>query len=213
MKTLIVNASSKSKREYVEETFSYSSKPFHSQLSKNHSSALIAARENLLEQVKISIGPDIAQGIADPKDDEYLPAFLRYSGRTYSKITDAAWRSLTANNNYDLIILSALYGLVGYNDPVRNYQIRQDTKLIASTIGNFWRDAGAKDWLLNYIENGSFKRVYFVLSTSYSKIIQKDNLIKELTDMGIQAEDKQMVSKGMVSMLERGSFINNFLLS
>ena len=214
MTTLIVNASSKSKRSQCNEPFSYDAHPFHTRLGKQNASKFIKARHHILKQFHLDTGPDIDEGRADAKDGEYLPAYLRYSGRTYSKISDEAWKSLIANDGeYDMVILSALYGFVRYNEPVREYEVKQVTPMGDTKIGYFWRDTGAKEWLLDYIKHNNITKVLFVLSKSYSDIIRKKELMKELELMGIEAEDRQMKAKGMASMLERGKYINELLLS
>ena len=56
-------------------------------------------------------GPDLKETKIHESQDDYLPAFIRYSGRTYSKIDHNAWMQMVDNpEKYDCIILSALYG-------------------------------------------------------------------------------------------------------
>ena len=84
---------------------------------------------------------------------------------------------------------------------------KKDKAMMGARIKN-----GAKEWLLDYIKQNNITDVKFVLSTSYANIIQRDKLIEELREIGINAEDRQMKAAGRASMLARGSYINDLLL-
>lgn len=213
MKTLIVNASSKSKITKNEAPYLTTGESFQNLITKANASKLQDARLKVLKLMKVESGPDI--GNAEIEKIAFLPAYQRYSGRTYSRITNEAWQKLIDQpEKFDFVILSALYGLIRYDEPIRNYSIRQDDKLPDKTpISKFWNNQGISNWLYDYIKQNDFDDVKFVLSTSYSAIVDKEHLINRLTDeLGIQAEDKQMKSTGMKSMLLRGDYINNFLI-
>ena len=82
------------------------------------------------------------------------------------------------------------------------------------SIGKFWRDQGAQDWLFNYIKNNDIDQVKFVLSTSYSDIVGKEVLMKKLKEeLSISSADKQFKEGGgMKSMTLRGQYINDLLV-
>ena len=145
----------------------------------------------------------------------FLPAYSKYKGRTFSKVTEEAWTSLIKDDDFDCVILSAYYGLIRFDEPIRNYEIKQVTKLPSGTaIGKFWKTSGAENWLFDYIENNQFENVKFVLSTSYSDIIQKERLMIRLKDeLNVPSEDQQFKhGGGMKSMTLRGQYINDLLL-
>ncbi len=213
MTTLIVTASSKTKAEISLKSFEYADRSFINSIDKRYSEELLKARKSIAVSESIELGPDIIEGLADPVDNEFLPAYIRYTGRTYSRITDDAWVSLNnSDGKFDMVILSAVYGLMRYNEPVRNYNTQQKDKINETRIATFWKNKGAKTWLMNYIQKNNFDDVKFVLSTSYAAIVERDRLIDELRNLGINAEDKQLKSAGRASMLERGSYINDLLL-
>jgi cytoplasmic iron level regulating protein YaaA (DUF328/UPF0246 family) len=187
MKTLIVTASSKSKRK-ENLIFKKQHKTFSNTISDKN-------RQELLT---------------------FLPAYSRYKGRTFSKVTEEAWTSLIEDDNFDCVILSAYYGLIRFDEPIRNYEIKQVTKLPSGTaIGKFWKASGAENWLFDYIENNQVENVKFVLSTSYSDIIQKEKLMNRLKDeLDVPNEDQQFKhGGGMKSMSLRGQYINDLLLN
>jgi hypothetical protein len=83
-----------------------------------------------------------------------------------------------------------------------------------TTIGKFWKTSGAADWLFDYIEKSNVDDVKFVLSTIYSDIVQKENLMSRLKDeLDVSSEDQQFKhGGGMKSMTLRGQYINDLLL-
>ncbi len=216
MKTLIVTASSKSKRDFTDNLFQYKDKKFYNSVKPEYKSALLKARQELIGEMGLDNGPDLNETKIHESQEDYLPAFIRYSGRTYSKIDHNAWLEMVNKpEDFDCIILSALYGLVRFDEPIRNYPIKQADKIPQkSTIKSFWKKQGASEWLFDYVKRNEIDDVKFVLSTSYSEIVQRDNLIDRFQDeLGIKAEDKQFKSQGRKSMLLRGKYINDSLLS
>jgi cytoplasmic iron level regulating protein YaaA (DUF328/UPF0246 family) len=123
---------------------------------------------------------------------------------------------LTENpEKFDCIILSALYGLIRYDEPIRNYEIKQVDKIPQkSSIKAFWKQNGAADWLFDYIKRNDIGTVKFVLSTSYAGIVSRDKLMQRLdNELGISSEDNQFKEQGRKSMLLRGQYINDFLIN
>ncbi len=215
MRTLIVTASSKSKRK-ENLIFKKPSKTFSNSISEKNQQELLHARSSLLKEFGFSEGPDTHFNLKPTDDKDFLPAYSRYKGRTFSKVTEGAWTSLLKNDDFDCIILSAYYGLIRFNEPIRNYEIKQVTKLPSgTTIGKFWKASGATNWLFDYIENNQFEDVKFVLSTMYSDIIQKETIMNRLKDeLDVSSEDQQFKhGGGMKSMSLRGQYINDLLLN
>lgn len=214
MKTLIVTASSKSKRLTPPKKFTYSKQRFTDSINSKFQKDLLSARKSLIETMNIEPGPDVFPKTISEDDPEFLPAYLRYSGRTYSKIDLDSWNTLsTKSNEWDCVILSALYGIIRYDEPIRNYSIKQTDKFpTKSTIAKFWNEQGASNWLFDYIKHNEFENVKFVLSTEYAGIVRRDDLIQRLKDeLDIIGEDRQFKANGRASMLLRGQYINDLL--
>ena len=214
MRTLIVTASSKNKNK-ENLIFKNPSKTFSNSISEKNRLELLDARSSLLKELGFSEGPDTHPNLEPTDKEEFLPAYMRYKGRTFSKVTEEAWSILVQNINFDCVILSAYYGLILYDEPICNYEIKQVTKLPSgTTIGKFWKNSGAENWLFDYIENNQFDDVKFVLSTLYSDIIKKEKLMSRLKDeLDVPSEDQQFKHVGgMRSMSFRGQYINDLLL-
>ena len=217
VKQLIVTASSKSKRSENEIPFLAPKRSFIDSLNEKNQKNLLKARTELLNELNLNKGPDTHNNIKPSADPVFLPAYNRYSGRTFSKVSTEAWSNLNNKpDEFDCVILSAYYGLIRFNDPIRNYKIKQVTKMPSGKIiGKFWKDQGAQDWLFDYVKNNNIGQVKFVLSTSYSDIIGKESLMKKLKEeLEITSADKQFKEGGgMKSMTLRGQYINDFLLN
>ena len=216
MKKLLVTASSKTKLKTNEIAFKKSEKPFYASLSDKNKKIFFNARSYLLDEFGLDEGPDTNDSLAKTEEPIYLPAYLRYKGRTFSKVTPEAWDALNSNTDaFDCVILSAFYGIIRFNEPIRNYSIRQDTKMKSGqTISKYWRDQGASEWLFDYIKKNNIEEVKFVLSTEYSGIVKRDELMRQLKDeLGISSEERQFKEAGgMKAMTSRGQYINDFLL-
>ena len=113
VKQLIVTASSKSKRTEGEIPFFAPEKSFLDSLDNKNQKSIINARTELLKEFKFDKGPDTHADIKSTSDPVYLPAYTRYSGRTFSKVSSDAWDSLNKNTeDFDCVILSAYYGII-----------------------------------------------------------------------------------------------------
>ena len=215
MKTLIVTASSKSKRK-ENIIFKKPSKSFSNSISEKSQLELLNARSSLLKEFGFAEGPDTHSNLKPTNEEAFLPAYSRYKGRTFGKVSEEAWNSLLKDDTYDCVILSAYYGLIRYNELIRNYEIKQVTKLPSGVkIGKFWKASGAADWLFDYIKTNQVDEVKFVLSTMYSDIVQKETLMNRLKEeLSVSSEDQQFKhGGGMKSMTLRGQYINDLLLN
>ena len=66
-----------------------------------------------------------------------MEAYERYTGtysQIYRQISSGSWEKLRKSQNLDLVIVSALYGLVRFDEPIQNYNITmKDNNSISST--------------------------------------------------------------------------------
>ena len=166
MRKLLVTASSKTKVKTNEIGF-IKSATFYDSLSEKNKINFFNARSMLLSEFGIEEGPDTNPSSDSKTSSIYLPAYQRFKGRTFSKVSPNAWDNLTKKpDSFDCVILSAFYGVIRFNEPIRNYSIRQDTRMKSGQeISKYWRDQGAHEWLYEYIKSNKFDEVKFVLST------------------------------------------------
>ena len=157
MKTLIVTASSKSKRQSEIYTYKPPKKRFHQIIDEEYQKSLLKSRDKVLKSTGEENGLDMT-GYAVKLSYDVLPAYKRYSGRTYSRISPEAWENANENKDVDIVILSAMYGLVRYDEPIRNYSIKQVDQVSRGVkFQTMWKKSGAKDWLFDFVKQESFK--------------------------------------------------------
>jgi cytoplasmic iron level regulating protein YaaA (DUF328/UPF0246 family) len=146
--------------------------------SLSYSKTLLEARIQLLESIKCTL------------DWNYtLPAWQLYSGnrsKLYRKVTDANWQK----PNTDIIIVSALFGLLKHNDliPIYNVSITDRIPHINRSILNYWQN-------YNLYQNINNNQIIDLLSANYRQAInQEENRIGEIPH--VQWNDNYGTHKG-----------------
>jgi len=87
---------------------------------------LLEARSELARLLGLPPGPDLG-GLASGEPIQYLPAWQRYEGHVYSC---KGMKELYPHaQSKKILIISALYGLVDANDPIRRYDVHMGCKL------------------------------------------------------------------------------------
>lgn len=183
---------------------------FIDSVPKEMSARLLELRKKILEFTDEPLGPDVDPKAGNPRIP-LLPAFRRYTGRTYSQITTEAWEAILEDENLDMVIVSPFYGLVLYDDPIRNYELKSvDKAPDGKTIKTFWKGQDLSEILEEFIFANKFERVMFVLSESYSTMIKREKLSERLEERGVACSYHQFKEFGRGSMIERGRFITRF---
>jgi len=104
------------------------------------------------ENRALILGPDFGGAINEPR---YLPAYWRYSGRTYLATKDE-WVAFSNSPDHlrpSILIMSGLYGLIPFDEHIQNYDCHvTDTELGSSrSILTFWGST-MTDILLSHCE-------------------------------------------------------------
>ncbi len=207
MKTLIVNATSKSKMEGGETRFFKERGTMIDHLSSDAADTLLQLRKKVLEFIVEPEGPDIHPSFKNP-GIQLLPAFRRYTGRTYSQIATKAWEAIQENEKIDMVIVSPFYGIILYDDPIRNYDVKSvDKTPEGKTFKTFWKSSNLSGILEQFVLQNNFDQVLFVLSETYSTMVEREKLSQRLEEKGISCSYHQFKEFGRGSMLERGRFI------
>jgi len=137
-----------------------------SYLSKECSERLLKLRKQVALAFQEAPGPDLGFEAGDIQI-KFLEAYKRYSGNLYSKISNDSWRKLERNSQLSLIIVSALYGLLSYNEPVRCYNRSMKDHIHGKSLKNWWKTHFLTDILLDYIKRNQVEEVHDFLSRDY----------------------------------------------
>ncbi len=138
--------------------------------SRDH---LMRLRRTLFEYFSLPRGKDIEY--PDENTVQYMEAYKRYTGtysQIYRRISSFAWKKLEKTPQLDLVIVSALYGIVRFNEPIRNYNRTMKDKVQNQTLKTWWRKHGLCEIVRGYIENNRITELHNVLSNDYNDALR-----------------------------------------
>lgn len=161
-----------SKRKIGETEYNANNSIFY-YLNSSFKEHLLNLRRRLFEYFSIPFGRDISQ-----QDDGaifYLEANKRYTGQysqIYRQISSNSWEKLRKTANLDLVIVSALYGLLRYDEPIRYYDKTMKNKIGNKTLKAWWRNNDLCAILEDYVNRNNISEIHLVLSNDYSEAIK-----------------------------------------
>lgn len=110
-------------------------------------------------------GPDL--GLEGPVPP-VRPAYQRFRGLLYREIPGDAWERVRGNPEVDVVIVSSLYGLLDYREPVRDYDLHMDGEFRGRMVKDYWRRGGLPDVLAALLQGGGYGHIHNYLSTNYN---------------------------------------------
>ncbi len=130
---------------------------------------LVGLRRRVAAAAKFGPGPDIDPALKGKVD--LMPAYLRYDGNMYRHIPREAWESRTAG--VEVAIVSALYGLVLFREPIRAYgfSMAEDLSPGLRTLHSWWRENGLPAILASFVKGTKAERIVDLLSLEYRKAV------------------------------------------
>ncbi len=146
--------------------------------------------------------------------DTVLPAFLRYSGLLFRKISPEAWESaLSSWGKLDIWILTAYYGVVRYTDYIQDYDLTIRDKLLENvTMLRWWIKNSLADIIWKGIMAVKPEKIIVLASKSYQSLLPMKRLLQ------MQGNDAKMKVEipyfpgGMSSLPLKGKWLNDFLM-
>jgi len=102
---------------------------------------------------------------------QLLPAWKRYDGHLYQRISARTWERALTDRHPAVLIVSALYGLVGPTDLIRKYDARMDDAPSGRRLFQVWRGGGLPHLLSAVIKAGGYEVVHDLLSGPYRKAV------------------------------------------
>ncbi len=136
-----------------------------------------------------------------------LPAFRRYSGNLYGQVQEATWTRLGDRENLDLCIVSALYGLIYWNEPIVEYNISMRDRVRGGLrLHTWWKRNGLGEVLAQFITSKRYDRIRALLSGDYGLAVRG---VEERTDAEWLTYEYRGLGSG--SNYYRGRDINRVL--
>jgi cytoplasmic iron level regulating protein YaaA (DUF328/UPF0246 family) len=177
-------------------------------LSQADLARLMQARRELAVMTGNAPGPDL--GSPNAKRAELLPAYQRYTGVLYhaAKVNE---RYSRARKSSRLLILSALYGLIDADDPIRKYNLMMKSSLPSrQRVLSFWKTHGLAQMVQECILAIQPERVHDLLSLDYRQALE--SWPPRLALKGIQYIPYDFPGMGMGALHQRGKILGDLLL-
>jgi len=142
-------------------------------LSNEAGGYLLDLRRKIFLDYSLPSGRDI--GMQDEEEISYMEAYKRYTGnrsQIYGQISFTSWEKLINSSNLDLVIVSALYGLLKYDESIRNYNAAMKDTVAGRKLKTWWRKNGLCTILKNYISKNKILEMHFVLFADYNEALE-----------------------------------------
>lgn len=165
---------------------------------------LLSARRKLAATLNYPPGPDLGFDHQHPHN-QFLPAYKRYIGLIYS---ESHLEELYPRSNLKILIVSALYGLVDADDPIRNYNLTMDDKINGSKVLRFWQELHLGEILCEYVHNTAPASVYDLLTENYRKAVPSWPGCPDITRQVIIPD---FPGRGFYVLRQRGKYLKKLL--
>lgn len=134
-------------------------------LSPSNLEKLLQARLDLSHLLGLSPGLDLGSEYND-SNLRFLPAYSRYKGIVYSASKLSA--AFPKAQSLQILIISALYGLLEGRDQIRDYDLTMNNTLPnGMRVKTWWKHKGLGTIVAEYIQKTSSIQVYDLLSGHY----------------------------------------------
>ncbi|MFB3889939.1 MAG: peroxide stress protein YaaA [Candidatus Bathyarchaeia archaeon] len=171
------------------------------------SDSLVSCRREIAITLHLSPGPDL--GFATPTQVLYMPAFKRYIGNLYSRISEESWQKLNNSRFVSLVIVSALYGLLTWFEPTRDYNCTMNDRLPdGSTLWAWWMHKGLGVLVADYVKSNGINVVHDFLSIPYRKAVEG---VEKHVGNNVKYVNHEYPGLGSGSNFHRGEEVNKLI--
>lgn len=163
--------------------------------------------QTMFEYFSIQFGQDVRYH--SNSTINYMEAHKRYAGehsQIYHQISSSSWDKLKITLNLDLAIVSALYGLLRYDEPIQYYNKTMKDKIEHQTLKTWWRNNGLCAILKDYINKNDISEVHNVLTNDYNEALLDCFIDVEVTYV---PHDFSEYKRG--SNAYRGKWVDDFI--
>lgn len=157
---------------------------------------------------------EVANFFGAPTPEEFhkkpsLEAYKRYSGNIYGKISNKAWSEAKTRDDLEIVIVSALYGMIYWDEPIIKYDVAMDNSIRRGRrLNTWWRNNGLPEILSSYVDKNGFELVRSFLSGHYQKAI-----LPAVDEVQAEWLRYEYPALGSGSNYYRGSDINDIILN
>lgn len=135
-------------------------------------------------------------------DLKYMAAYERYSAqksRIYEQVRPNTWSLLGASEDICVLIISALYGVLQYDEPIQKYNRAMDKDRVRGLkLQTWWNKNGLPDIVKSFIVAHDIGPIYSFLSKPYAEAV-------DLYRIGTNIEDFPELKCGIGTLSRRGA--------
>lgn len=169
---------------------------------------LSGARYELARLLGLPAGPDLGTCQQD-SSLAFLPAYRRYDGIVYRR--GRLWTLIPQAQGMRVLIVSALYGVLDAEDPIRLYEAHMASKLPdGSSIARFWKHQRLGELLDECIAALGLRHVHDLLSKSYRSALGPWPP-RSITEGNISHQEYQYPGQGSGASYSRGDDLRRLL--
>jgi Peroxide stress protein YaaA len=140
-----------------------------SRLSRASAQNLVNARRELARRFGYEEGEDL--GGVMPASTPLMRAHRRYDGNLYRQIDEGLWPLVMRSHLVEVVIVSALYGLLDPREPIRFYQHQMTESFDRRMrLSRWWSERGLGSLLVEYVESTRVSMVHDFLSAGYRPV-------------------------------------------
>lgn len=97
-----------------------------------------------------------------------MPAHQRFRGLLYREIPSEMWARVKRAPDVEVLIVSSLYGVVDYREPIRDYDVHMDATVAdQGMVRDWWSRGGIPEILSRYMASAGFSNINNYLSGNY----------------------------------------------
>ena len=177
-------------------------------LSPSVSEKLVELRRALCDTFGLEPGPDLGYRVKNSRL-KYMEAYKRYAGKIYRNISPSSWSKLSRISDLELVIVSALYGLINFDEPIRLYNLTMKDRIPGGPLLKTWWKRHLPKILSDYILIKGFQAIHDFLSIDYSKAVEGYNELLEEADTKVIKHTYPKMGTG--SNYRRGEEVNQLI--
>lgn len=143
-------------------------------LSREKAAALLACRRSLAEKYPKKFHHKGEKDLGGNREGTVplMPAIERYTGKLYGEIDSSLWkRSKGREDSMEVVIVSALYGLLSPWEAIRDYDLAMDEPYAERIqLWKWWRNQGLGEMLCEFVDRSGASTVHDFLGGPYRNI-------------------------------------------
>jgi len=143
-------------------------------LSHEKAAALLACRRSLAGKYPKKFHHKEEKDLGGNREGTapLMPAIERYTGKLYGKIDSSLWKRLKGReDSMEVVIVSALYGLLSPWEAIRDYDLAMDEPYAKRIqLSKWWRNQGLGEMLCEFVDRSGASTVHDFLGGPYRNI-------------------------------------------